>query len=110
MVERTNDLTSATVPLQGDLTIGIAAVVTIAMTVFALVLLYLAFGPHNRQLEAVVTSNGSSRVESDAAELEQVESRSDDAEFEADADDGVSLESEASTSAGDGGSEPLEEG
>ena len=110
MAERTSDLTSAAVPLQGDFTIGIAALVTVAMTVFALVLLYLAFGPHNRQLEAAVTSNGSSRVESDETELEQVESRSDDAELEAGADDGVGLESETSRSSGDGGSESLEEG
>ncbi|AXR77266.1 hypothetical protein [Natrarchaeobaculum sulfurireducens] len=109
MAERTSDLTSAAVPLQVDFTIGIAALVTIAMTVFALVLLYLAFGPHNRQLEAAVTSNGSSQVDRDETELEHAESRSDDVELETGSDDGVGLESDASTSPGDGDSKSLEE-
>lgn len=91
-------LASTTVPLQTDLTVGIAALVIVAMTAFAIVLLYLAFGPHNRRLEDAVAVNGSSRA------------AADESEREADADDSVGLESETSTSSGAGGSESLEEG
>lgn len=44
-------IASATVPLQINTTVGIAAAIVFALTVFVAVMVYLAFGPHNTILQ-----------------------------------------------------------
>jgi len=103
-------LASTTVPLQTDLTIGIAALVIVAMTAFTAVLVYLAFGPHNRRLEDAGARSESSQATVDESDPKAVESPTDGSEREADADDDVGLETETSPGPGDGSPDSLEEG
>ncbi|WP_459808713.1 hypothetical protein [Halopiger thermotolerans] len=84
----------ATIPLQSaDTTVGIAAAIVLALTVFVGVMVYLAFGPHNTVLQDDETPIGrvtASKPDTAESDAEAVQGQPADGTTEEDATGGES--------------------